>query len=127
MDKVIPLRPMDSVDVDLDRLQYLLEELGASACADTVDRSIDRLATDLKALDCAHADADLIVMVRISRSIAEAAGRIGLTTLANAAGCVVKAVRARDPVATNATIARVGRVAIASLAAIEDPEDAGLG
>ena len=127
MTNVVPLRPLDSVDVDLNQLQDLLEELGASACADTVDRSIERLATDLRQLDCAHADADLIVMVRISRSIAEAAGRIGLTTLADAAGCVIKAVRARDPVATNATVARVGRVAIASLAAIEEPDEVGLG
>ncbi len=122
MTEVIRLQPADPIDVDLDRLESLMEELGRDACAETMERTVKDLRADLYALHQAHAERELDLVATLSRTLSEAAGRIGLASVGNAARAVASACGSNDPVAIGATVARLGRISQRSLNALEHPE-----
>ncbi|MGB0900377.1 hypothetical protein [Halocynthiibacter sp.] len=117
------LRQNESPGLDPDRMTELYVQLGEAGAEDVICRAMEELATKLADIHEVQVIADQHVLQHSARSVAELAGKIGLTGLSRVALDVDYCLNFNDPAARAATMARMIRIGEKSLTAVWDYRD----
>ena len=116
MRNVAALAVAEPVSIDETRLQGIVNQLGDAAAGGLIRLTLEQMALAVQALrvEAGGPDAVAIQAQRLSRL----AWQVGLVTLAGVAVDIADCAQAGDPVALQATLARMERVAKRSLTEI---------
>ncbi len=119
-DVVTVLRFEEPARLDPDRLERLCRDIGEAQAEYEVAVGLERIMIALAQIDAVDC---LSQRKEIVSQIAEAAGKIGMATLARVARDVQLVMSRQDTPAISATLARLRRVGERSVYAIYDIED----
>jgi hypothetical protein len=123
MQQVTHIKPMESVDVDQDRLAALYNQLGEAGAEDVVCRAMEELALRLSNCDRLYSEAAWIDLRKSVRSLIAIADQIGMSALSTVAGNVTACIDTNDNVALAATLCRLIRIGEESLTAVWELQD----
>lgn len=116
MRNVAALAVAEPVNFDKTRLQGIVNELGQVAAERLIQLALEQMAEAIEALRAETGGPEAVAAQaeRLSRM----AWQVGLVTLTGVAVDIADCARAKDPVALEATLARMDRVAKCSLTEI---------
>ena len=123
MTQINQLMQSETANLDHDQLGTLYAQLGAVGAEDVLRRAMEELALRLSHSERLYQQGDKDELRKSTQSLIAIAEQIGMGKLARVAGDVIVAVDAGDMVAVSATLARLMRVAEASLTAVWDLQD----
>ncbi|MDO5642879.1 MAG: hypothetical protein Q4G26_10925 [Paracoccus sp. (in: a-proteobacteria)] len=110
----------EPVSVDEGRLQDIVNELGERAAEGLIQLALEQMALGVHSLRGAVRQGDAPAIVAQAERLSRLAWQIGLVTLAGVAVDIAACARCGDPVALDAVMARLVRVADRSLLDIWD-------
>ena len=120
---VTTLRQNEAPGMDPDRITELYVKLGEVGAEDVICRAMEELASRLADIHEVQLFADADLLRQSARSIAEIAGKIGLTSLSRVALDAEYCLNFNDYVARSAIIARMVRIGEKSLTIVWDYRD----
>ena len=120
MTKIAVLTVDETVRIELQRLEQIIQELGEATAAQVIGAALEQLALALTRTLSAGDAGDLAGAVTHAEQLARLAWQVGLVSLAGVAIDVADCARRNEAVALTATLARAVRVANRSLTEIWD-------
>ncbi|MDO5605244.1 MAG: hypothetical protein Q4G25_08810 [Paracoccus sp. (in: a-proteobacteria)] len=120
MTDIAPLAPQEAVRFDSGRVQDIVNELGETAAESVIQHALEQMAGAVALLQDATAAGNGHALIAQAERLSRLALQVGLVSLSGVAGDVAICARRGDPVALNATLARVVRIANRSLTEIWD-------
>ena len=124
MDRVVSvLRPSEPARFDPGALEDLCRDMGEAEAEALVARSLEEISEGLEALRQVRHGGHLVRRRRQLDTVVVAAGRIGMTGLADVGHAVQRALARGDQIVLAATMARLLRIGDRSIQAIWDLED----
>jgi hypothetical protein len=120
------LRPLETVEVDRERLDHLYLKLGRAGADSVVARAMEELAVRLGKVDSCYREGELDEVSRAARSMIAISEQIGMVTFALVASSVQALVARDDGAALAAAIERLIRTGENSLLAVWELQGASL-
>ncbi|MEL6169567.1 MAG: hypothetical protein AAFR35_12820 [Pseudomonadota bacterium] len=120
------LQLREAAELDRDRLDLLVRELGEPGAERVVGRALDDMGRRLFSIEAAYLNDELARVRRGANALQAVADQVGFATLARVSGHVADTATSGDPTSLSATVARLIRVGEASLLSVCDPQDARL-
>ena len=124
--QVLQMQPVESVQVNPERLGHLYAQLGEAGAEDVVCRAMEELALRMSHCDRLFRERDLGELRKNARSLIAIADQIGMHTFSRVAGDVTQCIDGGDRTALAATLSRLLRIGERSLCAIWDMQDMSL-
>lgn len=121
--QVLQIKPMETVEVDQDRLGALYAQLGEANAEDVVCRAMEELALRLSHCEALFREGAWTTLRKNTKSLIAIADQVGMSALSHVAGDVTKCIDSGDSVAAAATLSRLLRVGERSLTAVWDVQD----
>ena len=123
MTEVTELSFSELVQVNPDRINCLVRELGEFGAERVIGRAMEELAVRLARVKCAVDEKDPARVAKGAQGLVAIADQIGMHTLAEVARDVAGIAQTTDSAALAATAHRLGRIGEKSLMAIWDQQD----
>ena len=117
------LQVEERVRFDPSKLEALCHELGEEGAERVIAHGFEQIALKVARIKAFAQAGAIDELLKVSRSLARVARRIGMETLAEVAHDVRRSASRGDPVALAATLARLGRIGDHSVNAIWTLED----
>ncbi|WP_414898891.1 hypothetical protein [Rhodovulum sp. YEN HP10] len=111
---VVTMRQEEPLRLDSERLADMFVDLGEVRASHLIVLSIDRLETLIEGLDLAVGQICPKDCIDLTGQIRALGDTMGMISLSSAARNVARAAQSGDPVAIDATLARLKRVAVRS-------------
>ena len=118
MTKIAVLTVDETVRIELQRLEQIIQELGEATAAQVIGAALEQLALALTRTVAAGAAGDLAGVVTHAEQLARLAWQVGLVSLAGVAVDVGSCAERQDRTALAATSARLHRIGNRSLTEI---------
>ena len=118
MTKIAVLTVDETVRIELQRLEQIIQELGEATAAQVIGAALEQLALALTRTVAAGAAGDLAGVVTHAEQLARLAWQVGLVSLAGVAVDVGSCAERQDHTALAATSARLHRIGNRSLTEI---------
>lgn len=118
MTKIAVLTVDETVRIELQRLEQIIQELGEATAAQVIGAALEQLALALTRTLAACEAGDAAGVVTHAEQLARLAWQVGLVTLAGVAVDVGSCAERQDRTALAATSARLGRTGNRSLTEI---------
>ncbi len=118
--QILQIRPMETVNVDEERLGTLYAQLGEAGAEDVVCRALEELAMRMTHCDKLYQEESWPELRKNTRSLIAIADQIGMAKLSAVANDVTQCIDNNDWTALAATLSRLLRIGERSLIAIWD-------
>lgn len=125
MAKIARLSVDEPINIDMNRLEEIVSELGESSASAVIGAALEQLALAMARTLSAGEQGDLRGVVTHADRLSRLAWQVGLVTLAAVAVDVGRCAERRDFSALAATAARLKRIGNRSLTEIWDQPDQG--
>jgi hypothetical protein len=123
MKHVIQITPIESIDVDQDRLNALYTQLGEAGAEDVVCRAMEELALRLSHCDRQFRTSAWVDLRKSVRSLIAIADQIGMSAVSTVASHVTDCIDQENKIALAATLGRLIRIGEESLTTVWNLQD----
>lgn len=125
MTEIAILAVDETVQIDVQRLEQIVQELGEPAAGQVIGAALEQLALALGRTVTAARGNDLAQVVDCADKLSRLAWQVGLVTLAGVAIDVGACAERKDPVGLGSTLARLERTGNRSLTQLWEPKQHG--
>lgn len=123
MGSVTRLYHVEDVQLDGDRMQLLVADLGRPGAERVIARAMEEIAVRLTRIENAYSDGALDRVAKGARGLAALADQTGMATVRDIALAVARLATSTDATALGALVARLVRVGEMSLVSASDVHD----